>query len=1721
MADLEQTGAELVLKGLDDFRSGLTTAISGLNSLRGVLNDLATTSTTAGTTTDKAVQQITNSYQNLSTVLREVRESAVASQQALQSVSKIEFLPNRNALGQFSGGAPQQARVVNPQTTQQEEAHLELLVGLLKEVEAGELAAGQAAAQQALNVAKNVQALQQEAAATQVLVTQAKEVTTQINGIVKAQNDLDSATRRVSIQTEAEQVANLAAKAREGAVQLEKLAQAQRDLDTATQKASAEKEATQVNELASRAGAASKQLELLAQAQRDFDTAAARQSAIKQADSVDLLRRQAEALYPAQEKASGSSLGFVRAITALVSASNLLGVSGNNAVLNTLTLGASFDRLGVKGLLLGGSIGVVLASIGTLVGAYNNIVTAGENVIKTVVDVTGALVKQAVDGFQAAIKGAGDYQQELAFTVALLQPTQQQMGELNQKIEDVSRSSVFGLGKAAEAVNELARAGVSLTDIVGKGALDAVIALATAANGELNLGDAAKAVTGIVGSYTQVVNGALKETVSFKEATDALTGTAQLSRLSFNEVITAWRQAAPIAASTKISVQDLGTVIAVLANAGESASISGTSLKQVILDLEKPSQNAAKLLNDFGVSLFTTDGKIRPFRDVIIDMNKAFGEQALKEGKVTEEEQKHALAVIFGARAAIAANIITNQGAEAFDKMAQSMKDVTAIDMANILVLPLNARLTILKNNVETLATAFAGPLVAGFSDAVNAGILFLQSIPIEDVRKLGQAFVAVATGEGIGTLKKSLEEIASGPALDFFNSLIDVGSKVRDAFINQILPAVLQVGQRFVDWATSAGTIGSVTDKIERLGNAIGFVATVVANSITDIANWVGAIVSNQEAMDKVRFIIEGLAVTVGATLVASFVAVAVPMKIVIDLLEQLGKAVDPLIQSYVALGLGTKKSADDVAASNKEIADGTEQMVSDVSKYVVGSVKSLDPLAEAYTNTSGAVVEATQVINDANVGIVVVQGKVVQAIQSAQQEVVQTYADTASAVNDLNEAQTQDMVDTANNQVKVQAEGWDNIVDVTKTGVKNTSATIGELDDVYDNFSNQQKNAVPLVEQVWQGIADAIGSAVRFIIDRFSDLGNFLINSGVGQFLGFAIETDVKIIPAFAIGHAVIDSFDSIKRSAEDLDNRLKAIPNITIPEINTDFTKLGANLRTIIDGIGARADEARARVDALRATAGASTEGGDYPVKEPKTPKGRQVQGPEVAFNKALDQAEEFSNDLSDKIQKAGLQAIEKLEDIFRKAADATVIAYREYLEKRDEVIRKANEAGDKLFTDLEQRRQERAEQQQLDHLLRLETQTRTFGRQDRDNRISDARETEDRVQSVIQRAIDHGFELQQHQRDLQRSRLRENEDIAYKRAEDDEEHHQQRLEALRNKQGTRQTQEDLAKIRSQVFNTGGFTLAPNEDAQEAAYQRTLARQRANEDKDRTRTRSRQDEDTQYEEGNYIERTNFADEQEARRYENSVRRRNEDRTRSRQDVLDDVVFEDHQQEVRQSHQDNIEILAANRRAAEITTERDARLAILDRELAETNDKIRASANEQARAVLGTLGNTLQDVERQIKDKAPEIVKAGGDAMAPVMEAIVANLELQMTTVFDAAHKARLELEAVSNLQGTNVPPVPAPTPSVAPVSGTAGTTTGAATSAASQYVGTSGSPYTTGQVGDLPGTTQIVVPSGTGTTTVNNVTNYNVDANYADTQSPISIRQDLTALAMVGRR
>lgn len=1406
---------------------------------------------------------------------------------------------------------------------------------------------------------------------------------------------------------------------------------------------------------------------------------------------------------PAVNRASESSLGFVRSITGLVSASNLLGVSGNNAALNILTMSASFDRLGASGLALGGGIGIILAGIGSLIGAYNTLRQGATDLIGAIVGVTEALIQQGAAGFQSAVKAAADYQQQLAFIAGLLKPTTTEFEALNAKVESVSQTTVFGMGKATEAVSELARAGNSLTEIINQGALDAVVNLAQAANGELSLGDAAKAVTSIVGAYTQVIDGVLTKTVDYTRATDALTGTAQLSRLSFLEVMQAWRQAAPIAAATKISVEDLGTVIAILANASETGSISGTALKQVILDLEKPSKAATEELNKFGVSLFTVDGNVRPFRDVVLDLNRAFGEQALAEGKVTKEEQLHALAVIFGSRAALAANILTNQGAEAFDRMRASMEGVKTVDLANVMLLPLNARMEIFQHSLETVGIALAGPFLTGFSDIINAGIKLAQSIPLDTIRLFGQAIVAVATNEGVGVLRDKLEELASGNALQFFNSLVTFGLRIREAFTEQILPAIEAVAQRILDFATSDTGLDQMARAFDTLGNVVLFVGGVIANFIVSAAGWVEAFLRNEDAIRRVINVAEGLAAVIVGTLAVSFVALAVPITLVTDMLANLGAAVDPVLGNFASLVTGAQDTGSAVGGSFAAMQDSVYGLV-DASDAIVG------PVSDSY-------------------------------------EAIATVAvDTAEAVIGASDAQTDGVIAAMNDQLKGEEDGWNSSVEITRDSVQNVTSLINSLEKPFENLERAPQNVganwAAMFNQVLKGLQEFAQNVINGLNQLLSAMASNPLFASI-PLIG---------IPAIAFAEikAGVAAVGTLHTAWDGVNEAIDRIGRVSIPEITRRSRDSTGELRSLLDNLGAlRGGEGGVRPP----LGGADTTGAPYPGAGGGGGGGRggggagrgAGAGPEAGYNRALDQAEEFANDLSTKIQKAGQQALEKLEDINTKFEAAMLIEAREYTEKRAAIISKADEEHDTIVDNFNQSRADRALRKSLDDQLKLESQTSAFEKQARDYRTSDAREAEDRLTASVNSIVDRGLTQRQTIEATARSRRREDEDTAYKRAEDDTEAHLRKLEELQAKHTERQTQAQQDAIRGGINLGFSRTILSGTDLEK----RQLDRQRANEDKDTKRSRSRADEDYAYTLQQQNEVLDVKDERDARAYTTTVRRRNEDRATQHQDVLDDAAFTERQANVRQSLEDKIEVDGIIRRLQAIQKDRDLRLGILDREHGEREDKIKAAAEQEARDVLGTLNNQLQDVQRTINDKAPEIIKTGGEAMQPIMDAIVQNLQDQMEIVYNAASDAREQLGLAVGSEGAqSISETVIDSMADAISTYTAGMVLLgiAAHDAAAEIFNAMGKPVpgepitvTTPGLPDttitpqpvldsipnnngvpLPSTSNVIAPSGTGDTTVTNNTTYNVDANYGATQSPASIGLDLSAIAAIGR-
>lgn len=589
------------------------------------------------------------------------------------------------------------------------------------------------------------------------------------------------------------------------------------------------------------------------------------------------------------QKATGSSGSYLFRLSGIHAVTGLL-LGSNNALLNNLgTLGLSFGSAGqqaggfnLKLGLIGVGVGQVLAVIG---GAFQFVSSSVSLVINLVEEGLNTLLKFGTAG-AAALLAVGSASTKLAANVedvfveiiAFGEPSQQQFITLESEVSNLARTFGTSASDIASGASLFIRAGGDIETAIN-GGTEAVVLLQKASRGELIPSTAARSIVTITNSFKDF-------DVTASQAADVIVGVAQKTALSFNEVTQAFQQAAPTAALLKIPLVDLGTVIGVLANNGLRGQVAGTGLKQVLLDLLHPSQQASEKLQEYNVSIQDSQGKIRPLRDILIDLNKAFGDSSKSQGEAADASRLQALAAIFGSRANLAASIIARTGADDFDKLKVAIEGVTAKGVVEILNSTTIAQLGIFKTNVEELARAFGGPLNIAIGTIIRSGNELLQTFDRSKFQAAGQAIIAVVTGQGFGPIKEVLDSIENAGAREFFTGLLNSALTVRNAIVNQFIPAVqeaitnIQTAFGNVDSHGLDGITSAIINIISAGSRLTVFTSTLIADFITGNARG-----------QEIKRTLENIASTIVgalATAFATFVASIVTGVIALDLFGQ-----------------------------------------------------------------------------------------------------------------------------------------------------------------------------------------------------------------------------------------------------------------------------------------------------------------------------------------------------------------------------------------------------------------------------------------------------------------------------------------------------------------------------------------------------------------------------------------------------------------------------------------------------------------------------------------------------------------------------------------------------------------------------------------------------------------------------------------------------------------
>lgn len=377
-------------------------------------------------------------------------------------------------------------------------------------------------------------------------------------------------------------------------------------------------------------------------------------------------------------------------------------------------------------------------------------------------------------GIGVAIAKYAEFDQAMSAVAATGDDARASLKELRQAAIDAGASTVFTAKESANAIEELAKAGLSARDILGgglKGALD------LAAAGGLGVADAA----GIAATTLQQFQLKGKDA---SHVSDLLAAGAGKAMGDVSDLSQALAQGGLVANQFGLSVDETVGTLSAFASAGLLGSDAGTSFRTMLLRLANPTGEAASKMEELGIKAYDAQGNF-------VGMSGLAGQLQKSLKGLSKEQQNAALAIIFGQDAIRGANVLLQEGAKGIDDWTNKVND------QGYAAKTAATRLDNLKGDIEKLGGALDslfismgeganGPLrglvqgltdiVDGFNNlpaplkqsilvigAVAAGVALLGGAVLAAVPKIAEFKVALATLTApIGGVRAGLGRLTS-----------------------------------------------------------------------------------------------------------------------------------------------------------------------------------------------------------------------------------------------------------------------------------------------------------------------------------------------------------------------------------------------------------------------------------------------------------------------------------------------------------------------------------------------------------------------------------------------------------------------------------------------------------------------------------------------------------------------------------------------------------------------------------------------------------------------------------------------------------------------------------------------------------------------------------------------------------------------------------------------
>lgn len=540
-----------------------------------------------------------------------------------------------------------------------------------------------------------------------------------------------------------------------------------------------------------------------------------------------------------------------------------------------------------------------------------------------------------------AISAGANFENAMSSVAAISGATGSDFDRLSEKAKQLGKSTQYTASETASAMEYMAMAGWKAEDMLN--GIEGVMDLA-AASGE-DLAGVSDIVTDAMTAFglsadgtTKIIkDGFTKEVSNASHFADVLAAASANSNTNVAMLGESFKYAAPVAGSLGYSVEDTAIALGLMASSGLKSSMAGSSLRTILTNLAKPTDDISDAMDYLGISLQNGDGSMKSLMDIVTDLRGAFGQckmpmdqfqeslakldEKYANGELTEKKYNEALADLtekaYGAEGALKAKYaatlagkegmsgllsIVSAAPEDFDKLTNAIynSDGAAKEMAEI-------KMDNLQHDVVKLQSAMEGLGITAFNQ-VGGKMRGLVGIATETVGKIDEK---LASGKGIEKAVDKIESMVekAKPYWDIFKTdALEAGTALGDA-----------AGAIIGDIKKLSGSFGS-TESIENFSTTLG----EVKDGIVAVS---GFLEKHSDAIAKV--------------------AVALPKLLIAYKGFKIVKAVAPFVGAFTgAVGGLAKAGLGKIAPGLFGVSKGQEA----VGKSSGGSAKKMVASAKAF---------------------------------------------------------------------------------------------------------------------------------------------------------------------------------------------------------------------------------------------------------------------------------------------------------------------------------------------------------------------------------------------------------------------------------------------------------------------------------------------------------------------------------------------------------------------------------------------------------------------------------------------------------------------------------------------------------------------------------------------------------------------------------------------------